>query len=144
MNIFKTFSLIIALMTALSSLNGGEYDDIDWGVDYNDAVKIGEKSNKPIMVLITSKRCKWCNKLKSKTLSDDTIIERLNASFSTVEVTRKEDDYPYKKLRARAVPTIYFLGKDGKPLMRPVVGYWNIENFNSYLDDAERLAKKRQ
>jgi len=134
------FLLLLPFIVFLSY--GGEYDDIDLKVDFEEAVDIGKVENKPIMVLITSKRCKWCKKFKKRTLSDDKIINRLNDKFEVVEVTRKKDDYPYKKLRARAVPTIYFLNSDGKPFMRPVIGYWNIENFNSYLNDAERRFKK--
>jgi len=43
-------------------------------------------------------------------------------------------------LKVRAVPTIYFIDSEGDPIMKPVVGYWDIENFQSYLDDAERKA----
>ena len=136
---FKLF-LILPILTMFSF--AGEYDDIELKIDYDEAISIGKIEGKPVMVLITSKRCKWCKKFKKKTFSDDKIINRLNENFSVVEVTRKKDDYPYKKLRARAVPTIYFLNSNGKPFMRPVIGYWNIENFNSYLSDAERKFKK--
>jgi len=130
-------------MVFLSTLAfGSEYDDIDLKVDYDEVVEFSKIQNRPAMVLITSKRCKWCKKFKKRTLSDDKIINRLNENFVVVEVTRKKDDYPYKKLRARAVPTIYFIDGNGKPFMRPVIGYWNIENFNSYLNDAERRFKK--
>jgi thioredoxin-related protein len=122
---------------------GGDYEDIDWEVDYSDAIKVAKYQNKPVMVLITTKRCKWCKKLKNRTLSNDTIIGKLNSNFVAVEVTRRKDDYPYKKLRARAVPTIYFLDANGKPLMKPVIGYWNIKNFNSYIKFATRKAIKK-
>jgi len=132
------YKLLLILVILFTYSQAGEYDDIDLKIDYEEAVEIGQIDKKPIMILITSKRCKWCKKLKKKTLSNDKIINRLNENFSVVEVTRKKDDYPYKKLRARAVPTIYFLGSNGKPFMRPIIGYWNVENFSSYLDDAER------
>jgi len=134
------FLFLLPIIVFLSY--GGEYDDVDLKIDFEEAVEMGKIENKPVMVLITSTRCKWCKKFKKKTLSNDKIINRLNDKFSVVEVTRKKDDYPYKKLRARAVPTIYFVGADGKPFMRPVIGYWNIENFDSYLDDAERRFKR--
>lgn len=138
------YKLVIITTLLFTFAYGGDYEDIEWSFDYEEAVQTGLKQDKPIMVLITSKRCKWCKKFKAKTLSNDKIINRLNNDFITVEVTRKKDDYPYKKLRARAVPTIYFINKNGKPVMRPVIGYWSIENFNSYLDDAQRKIKKVQ
>jgi thioredoxin-related protein len=132
---------ILLFLTSIA-LFAGDYEDIEWELDYKDATKVANYQNKPIMVLITTKRCKWCKKMKHKTLSDDSVISRLNENFVTVEVTRREDDYPYKELRARAVPTIYFLSAEGKKIMRPVMGYWNVENFMSYIGKAEKEAMR--
>jgi thioredoxin-related protein len=138
--------LLVAVVSSIFSIslfgNSADFEDINWNADYEEAINIAKIDKKPTMVLITSTRCKWCKKMKEKTLSNENIIGRLNSKFSTVEVTRKSDEYPEDVLRARAVPTIYFLDTDGKPMMRPVVGYWNVENFQSYLDDAEKVAKK--
>ncbi len=124
------------------NLFSDSYKEIDWSIDYRDAIHTAQTSNKPIMVLITSQRCKWCKKLKLETLSDEVIIDRLNDNFVTLEVTRGQKTYPYRHLRARVVPTIYFLTKNGKPIIRPVRGYWGVENFNSYLDDVKRRLSK--
>ena len=126
-------------------LFGGDYHDIDWALDYRDAIKEAKSSKKSVMVLITSKYCKWCKKLKRETLSNDIVIDRVNREFVAVEVRRGAKNYPYRHLRARVVPTIYFLYNNGKPIMRPVRGYWSVENFLSYLDDAQRrMARKRK
>jgi thioredoxin-related protein len=133
---------ILLFLTSIV-LFAGDYEDIDWEIDFKDAMKVAKYQKKPTMVLITQKRCKWCKKMKKKTLSNDAIIDRLNENFVTVEVTRRKDDYPHKELRARAVPTIYFLSADGEKLMRrPVIGYWNVENFMSYINKAEKNAMR--
>jgi thioredoxin-related protein len=134
------FILLISSMTLFS----GDYEDINWESDFSDALKSAKFQSKPTMVLITTKRCKWCKKMKRKTLGNEEVIGRLNSNFVTVEVTRRVDDYPYKELRARAVPTIYFLSAEGKPLMRPVIGYWNVENFLSYINRAEKQAMRSE
>jgi thioredoxin-related protein len=125
-----------------TSLSGGDYDDIDWADSYKEALHLAKANNKYVMVLITSKRCKWCKKLKRKTLSSDPVIEKLNSKFVSVEVTRRKDEYPHRKLRARAVPTTYFLTPDGRAVMRPVIGYWNRTNYLSYLDDVDRKIRR--
>jgi len=144
MNIFfrKLLPLLLLLSVSDSILSAGEYDDIDWADSYQEALNLAKAENKNVMVLITSKRCKWCKKLKRKTLSKDSIINKLNSNFISVEVTRKRDDYPYKTLRARAVPTTYFLTPEGKTIMRPVIGYWNPSNYLSYLKDVDRRVKR--
>ncbi len=136
----KITNLFIYVIIIIGALHGGTYKDIEWNNDYNDAIASAEVKNRPIMVLITSPQCKWCNKMKHSTLSDDEVIARLNSKFIIVEITKGEGDYPQSVLKARAVPTIYFIDNDGDPIMKPVVGYWDIENFKSYLDDAERKA----
>ena len=136
------YKIVILLAIIFLFSYAGDYEDIDFKIDFEEAIEIGQIENKPTMVLITSKRCKWCKKLKTRTLSNDKIINRLNDKFTVVEVRRKQDDYPHKKLRARAVPTTYFVDFQGKPFMRPIIGYWNTENFSSYLDKAERKFKR--
>jgi protein disulfide-isomerase len=133
---------IIGLTIIFSfTLFGATYKDIEWSSDYVDAVTSSEIKHRPVMVLVTSPQCKWCNKFKNTTLSDDEVVARLNAKFITVELTKGESNYPQNILKVRAVPTIYFIDSDGDPIMKPVVGYWDIENFQSYLDDAERKAQ---
>lgn len=144
MNIGKRFITVFLLLLSFLQSSESSYKDIDWSINYRDAIKTAQHKNRPVMVLITSKRCKWCKKLKYETLSNEAIIDRLNDNFVTVEIDRYKRNYPYKRLRVRVVPTIYFLDKNGKPLMRPVIGYWSAENFNSYLDDVERRLKRRR
>jgi thioredoxin-related protein len=137
------FLLFTFLIFSLNSLFGSSIKDINWEYSYEDALKEAKKQNKYVMVLITSKRCKWCKKLKYRTLSNAKVINTLNDKFISVEITRNVDDYPKRELRARAVPTTYFLTPNGKKIMkRPVIGYWNVTNYLSHLNVVDRFIKK--
>ncbi len=116
--------------------------DINWASSYKDAVDKASEQKKSIMLLVTTKTCRWCRKLESTTLKDTGVVSRLKKSYISVHVTRDEDDYPCH-LKASGVPTTFFLDVSGKPLIRKVVGYWNVEDYHSYLDDVDyKLGKK--
>jgi len=116
--------------------------DIVWEKSFSKALVKAQKENKNIMVLITTETCRWCRKLESQTLTDETIISRLNADYVSVHLTRDVDEYP-RYLDAPGVPTTYFLDRAGKPIIKRVMGYWNVEDYLSYLNDVDyKLGKK--
>ena len=139
------YILSFLLFFSLSTLSGADFYDINWEDSYKEALAEAKIQNKYVMVLITSKRCKWCKKLKRYTLTNDAVVNRLNDKFISVELTRKRDDYPQKELRARAVPTTYFLDADGNKIMnRPVIGYWNVRNYLSQLDVVDYQIQRKE
>ena len=116
--------------------------DIVWEKSFSKALVKAQKENKNIMVLITTETCRWCRKLESQTLTDEAIISRLNADYVSVHLTRDVDEYP-RYLDAPGVPTTYFLDRAGKPIIKRVMGYWNVEDYLSYLNDVDyKLGKK--
>lgn len=129
----------ILLFVLLSiTLFGGE---IIWNDTFAEAQAKAKKESKPLMVLITSEQCRWCRKLEATTLSDETVISKINTKFVPVHVTRDKDIYP-KTLTAKMVPMSYFLDGEGKVLYS-IPGYWPVEDYQSVLDDALRRAKNK-
>jgi len=128
--------LLFALFTI--TLFGGE---IGWNDTFAEAQAKAKKESKPLMVLITSEQCRWCRKLEATTLSDETVISKINTKFVPVHVTRDKDVYP-KTLTAKMVPMSYFLDGEGKVLYS-IPGYWPVEDYQSVLDDALRRAKNK-
>lgn len=128
--------LLFALFTI--TLFGGE---IIWNDTFEQAQAKAKKESKPMMVLITSEQCRWCRKLEATTLSDETVISKINTKFVPVHVTRDKDIYP-KTLTAKMVPMSYFLDGEGKVLYS-IPGYWPVEDYQSVLDDALRRAKNK-
>ena len=117
---------------------GGE---IEWSDSYEVALAKAKKANRPLLVLITSETCGWCRKLETTTLKDEKIAGRINDKFEAVNVTRDKSIYP-KTLAAKMVPISYFVDpKTGKHFFS-FPGYWNVEDYNSVLDDALDKYKK--
>jgi len=131
--------LFVILCLSLLSLHAGE---INWEASFKQALAKAQLEKKNMMVLITSTTCRWCRKLEAETLKDASVIERVNKDYVSVHLTRDVDEYP-RYLIAPGVPATYFLNRNGQPIIKRVMGYWNAEDYHSYLDDVDyKLGKK--
>ncbi|MFC2074367.1 thioredoxin family protein [Campylobacterota bacterium] len=131
--------IFILLSLGLFSLYAA---DLDWADSYKEAVAKAGEQNKSVMLLVTTETCRWCRKLESTTLKDEKVVTRLQRDYISVHVTRDVDDYPCH-LKVKGVPTTFFLDVSGKPLIKKVIGYWNAEDYLSFLDDVDyKLGKK--
>jgi uncharacterized protein YyaL (SSP411 family) len=129
--------IIIMMLLSFSVFSA----EVEWSGSYEVALAKAKKANKPLLVLITSETCSWCRKLESTTLKDEKIAGRINDKFEAVNVTRDKSIYP-KTLAAKMVPMSYFVDpKTGKHFFS-FPGYWNVENYDSVLDDALDKYKK--
>jgi thioredoxin-related protein len=82
------------------------YDQVSWANSYEEALEEAKILDKRVMVLITTQQCKWCKRLKKKTLRNKKLVERINDQYVSVQVTRDVDKYP-KFLRAKVVPSTH-------------------------------------
>lgn len=122
---------IVMILTMALSLWAAE---IDWAHSYAEAQERAKNENKNILLLITTETCRWCRRLESTTLQDDAVIKRINAEYVAVHVTRGKDAYP-ADLVAPRVPMSYFVKPDGE-VIHDMMGFWNVEDYLSILDDA--------
>ena len=112
---------------------------LDWVKDIDTALIAAKKEDKTIMVFVESEHCKWCKKMKHRTLSDDTVEKRLS-KFILVKVMRENGNAMAKLPLVQGVPTIFFM-KANKAIIEEVVGYFNVEDFISYITDIEKKVK---
>lgn len=108
---------------------------------YDDALKDAQKDNKLIALTVVSTSCPWCHKLLKETLKDKTVESIINKDFIYVVINKDTTPLP-NGITARMVPTTFFLDKTGQKLSSPAVGFWEAEDFASYLNDAIKKAKK--
>jgi len=112
---------------------------LEWEKDLDTALKTAQKEHKNIMVMVEGKHCRWCKKMKGRTLSDETVEKRLK-QFVLVKVMREDGNSMAKLPPVKGVPTIFFM-KEDKEILEDVVGYFNVLDFNSYIDDVEKMLK---
>jgi thioredoxin-related protein len=88
------------------------------------------------MVMVEGEHCRWCKKMKGRTLTDDAVEKRLE-NFVVVKVMREDSNAMAKLPPIEGVPTIFFMESD-KAIIEKVVGYFNVEDFISYINDVEK------
>lgn len=126
---------IILMMMLLT----GSIFALDWVKDIDTALEVAKKEHKNIMVMVESESCRWCKKMKGRTLSDDAVEKRLE-KFVLVKVMREDGNAMAKLPPVRGVPTIFFM-KEDKAIIEEIIGYFNVEDFVSYINDVEKKAQ---
>ncbi len=126
---------IILMMMLLT----GSIFALDWVKDIDTALEVAKKEHKNIMVMVESESCRWCKKMKGRTLSDDAVEKRLE-KFVLVKVMREDGNAMAKLPAVRGVPTIFFM-KEDKAIIEEIIGYFNVEDFVSYINDVEKKAQ---
>jgi len=119
--LFLAVVLMVFAVVAVAKCEGNELargwgDGIEW-VSYQDALKLGEESKKPIMVVLHKTWCGACKRLKP-TFAEDKDIERLSKNF--IMVNAEDDEEPHTNIKfaidGAYIPRIFFLSPDGKVL----------------------------
>jgi len=133
MSVFKKIVLSMFFLT-------GSVVALEWVKDIDIALEQANEENKLIMVMVESESCRWCKKMKSRTLLDSEVEKKLE-SFVLVKVMRENGNDMAKLPPVRGVPTIFFMKSD-KGIVEEIIGYFNVEDFLSYIDDIEKKTKR--
>lgn len=110
--------------------------ELAWQKDLDKAFEIARKEHKNVMLMVESQHCRWCKKMEQDTLADESVQKRL-AVFSLVKISREESREIKGLPMVGGVPTIFFMTPE-KKILQKVVGYFDVENFLCYIDDAQR------
>ncbi|MEA3374481.1 MAG: thioredoxin family protein [Campylobacterota bacterium] len=107
----------------------GSAASINWEKDYRTALTKAKMTKKPVMLVISSHKCRYCVKLEEETFSNDILIKALNRDFISVTAYTDENDYFPQELWSGGTPATWFLYPDGEPMFQPLVGFLDAENF---------------
>jgi thioredoxin-related protein len=125
----------------LSLLLSGLLFAVEWVEGFDAAMKQAAKEHKTVMVMVVSQECRWCKKMKHRTLSDERVEQRLK-QFVSVQVMEDDREVMKHLPYINGVPTIFFLRPDGS-VIQDVVGYFNVGDFLSYISDVEKMTAKK-
>jgi len=112
-------------------------NSITWIKTYKEAINLSIKKDKRVMLFITKPSCLWCKKMKRLTFTDRQVIKEVNENYISIELSKNSSEIP-SNLLVKRVPTTQFISKDGI-LIKKVTGYWNAEDFLSWLSDVKKL-----
>ncbi len=113
--------------------------DLKWEQDLDKAFIKAQDSNKTVMIFVTKSGCRWCVKMKKRTLADKVIKKDLE-DYILVKLDKDSLDYYEFIGNIKYFPTTLFYSSQ-KKLYQKVVGYFKVEDFISWLDDVKRMAK---
>lgn len=125
--------LIMVALLSVFSLAG----DLNLNKSFDQAKMESKKTNKPILFVYSSQRCKWCYYLKQEIMLDPTVKKVLEDNFVSIIVDAADNSYPYQ-LRTQGTPGVWFLDSDGRPLFQPINGAPKKEMFLSALDIVQK------
>ena len=109
---------------------------VEWVKDIETAFTLAKKEHKNMMVLVEGENCRWCKKMKYRTLGDENVQKKLQ-SYIIVKVMREDGDAVKDLPIIHGVPSIFFMTPK-KEVIESVVGYFNVEDFLSYISDVEK------
>ncbi len=112
-----------------------------WVKDINTAFEQAQKEQKTVMVFVEGENCRWCVKMKERTLGDENVQKKLQ-SYIAVKVMKENEDAVKDLPIIHGVPSIFFMTPE-KEVIESVVGYFNVEDFLSYISDVEKKTSKR-
>jgi len=116
------------------------FADIAWQKDLSTAFSMAQKEHKNVMVFVEGAHCRWCKKMKHRTLSEKS-VETVLKPYVTVKVA-EEDSAAMKMLPAiDGVPTMFFMSADKKVLSK-VAGYYAEEEFTAMVKEITSVSAK--
>ena len=117
------------LLTVMMFWAVGSAASINWEKDYRTALTRAKMTNKPVMLVISTHKCRYCIQLEKETFADGMVIKALNRDFINIIAYVDDNDYVPQDLLTGGTPTIWFLQPDGEPLFQPLMGALDAENF---------------
>ncbi len=114
--------------------------DLGWQKDFEGAFDVAEKRNQLVMVMVGRKHCRWCKKMRYRTLENTRVKEKLK-EFVIVKTDLSDYQTIQKLPPIDGVPTIFFFYPD-KKLLETVRGYYDVNDFLSFLTDIDRKVWK--
>ena len=103
---------------------------------YEEALILAVEKKKPIMLVLVSDYCSWCNRFKNVTLRDAEIKKRLDKEVILLILNKYDGQYP-KHFKTSMVPSTVFIDSTTQEEILTQVGFANKENFNVILDDVK-------
>jgi thioredoxin-related protein len=92
-----------------------------------------KQEQKPLMVLVTSEKCRYCAKMKKETLSNEEVKRNLDGFLFTTVQKSSVDAKRYLP-KTRYTPTVFFVSPEFK-IVNSVKGYLGANDFNMWITD---------
>lgn len=109
--------------------------DINTLKSYDEAIKLAQKDNKNIILVLSQTGCKACTYMYEVTFKNDD-VKLLLKNYILLPVDVYKDSWN-KKFRPFGTPTIYFVDKNENKIGRPVIGALESSDFIKVIKEIE-------
>ena len=92
-----------------------------------------KREQKPLMVLVTAEKCRYCTKMKKETLNNKIVKKNLEGFLFTTVQKSSVDAKRYLP-KTRYTPTVFFVSPEFK-IINSVKGYLGAIDFNMWVND---------
>lgn len=128
----------ILLVTILSSLTFASMNSFakknNYFTNYEKAKESSKKTNKPLMLVLVTNTCPWCEKLEKQTLNKKNINHVVNQNFTPLILNRDKALYPIDKFKAKVVPSVFFIDSKNERTINTSYGYKSKKKFLNVLE----------
>ncbi len=114
----KVFLSLVLFVFSLCFLPGqvlSAADKIDFKT-YKEGVKLVKSDKKKAFIYFHADWCKYCDKIKKESFTNDKVIDYLNENFISIMVDTDAEVKLAIKFNAQRLPMLYFLKEDASVL----------------------------
>ncbi len=137
--------IFVFMIFATLNLHAGSkrlVEKMNYENSYEKALKKGQTSGKPIMMLIGQEGCPFCNKFEVKTLTKDEVNDIIQTNFIPLTLLRDIDSFP-EKFKPKGVPTVLFIDPKDEEVFYKSFGYLSKQDYVIELQKAIELFHKK-
>ena len=124
-------TLLIVPLTCVRSAVAA--DSVGWQTDVNQAWKMTQQQDRPLLVFVTSEDCAYCVKMKNSTYADSFVRAQIAACFVPLELNGRDASPLVKDLHVESYPTTFIISPRAVILDR-ISGYVPPEALAKRLD----------
>jgi thiol:disulfide interchange protein len=100
---------------------------------YTEAVAAAKTHNRPLFIYFTADWCHWCRVMKTGTLSDAQVKEKLSKEYVVAFIDTGADRATTRKYSVRGIPA-YFVASKDEEVTKKATGAKSKEEFLAWLE----------
>jgi len=109
---------------------------LSWYSHIDNALESAQKSHKNLIVMVGEASCRWCKKMKERTLTDEKVKEKMS-EYILVSVKRSDKaEVAHVPEFDGSIPSFFFM-KDNEEVYDSVIGYFKADDFLRYMNEIE-------
>ena len=91
---------------------------INWESDLQEAQAVRLKTNRPLLIFVSFKGCRYCTKMINETYSDQDVVRNVNGAFVPTYVDATKNQKIARALQVRVFPTTILVDRRNRIIDR--------------------------